>query len=275
MDIKYGRKRSGIKKELTEKINSWLKTITDEQLVKDIEADVIITGGSIASMLLGEPVNDFDLYFRNTQTAYKVASYYAAQQKSLLAVTKLDDRVTIDVMGNGVVVTEKKETESEAKKKYRPVFFSPNAITLTDKIQIITRFCGEPSEIHNNYDFVHATCYWDHAKKHLELPAEAMECLLSRTLIYQGSLYPIASIFRAKKFLQRGWRISAGQQLKIMWQINELDLTNMNVVKEQLTGVDMLYLFELFAAIKDEENELVDSTYIARLIDEIFDEGFT
>src|SRR3546814_1364029 len=43
---------------------------------------------------------------------------------------------------------------------YRPVFMSTNAITLSDKIQIVLRFYGEADAIHENYDFVHCTNYW-------------------------------------------------------------------------------------------------------------------
>src|SRR3546814_8968134 len=37
---------------------------------------------------------------------------------------------------------------------YRPVFMLTNAITLSDKIQIVLRFYGEADAIHENYDFV-------------------------------------------------------------------------------------------------------------------------
>ena len=45
------------------------------------------------------------------------------------------------------------------KEKYRPIFLSTNAITLSDKIQLVIRFYGEPSEILDNYDFLHVLNY--------------------------------------------------------------------------------------------------------------------
>jgi hypothetical protein len=117
----------------------------------------------------------------------------------------------------------------------------------------------------------HVMCYWDHAREELSLPAESLEALLSRTLVYKGSLYPIASIFRMKKFIERGWRITAGQQLKIMWQISEIDLTNMEILREQLTGVDMAYMHQLIEAAKDIDPEKMNSAYISTIIDRIFD----
>jgi len=90
-------------------------------------------------------------------------------------------------------------------------------------------------------------------------------------LIYKGSLYPIASIFRMKKFLERGWRITAGEQLKIMWQISELNLKNRYILREQLTGVDMAYMWQLIEALKNVESDKINSTYVAEIIDRIFD----
>lgn len=339
LDIKYGRKKSGIKKELKAKINDWLGSIEDEAVRELAAKDTIVTGGAIASMLLGEKINDFDVYFRNIETAEAVASYYT--NKFVEANTKTlnqngvdytptvlrelyvkdtnfplknyyngepQDGLAKDLYGSdyetetrlmiwmksaGVAAEEQKpyqyfETLGEeqtqefaeslmkdlgdkSKPKYRPVFLSQNAITLSDKVQLVIRFYGEPHEIHNNYDFVHAMNYYDYGTDNLVLHPEALECLLSRTLVYRGSLYPVASVFRTKKFLERGWRITAGQQLKMMWQISELDLHDFNTIREQLTGVDMAYMWQLTQALKDVDPEKINSSYIAAIIDRIFD----
>ncbi|MCW3062424.1 MAG: hypothetical protein JWQ02_4245, partial [Capsulimonas sp.] len=64
---------------LCRKFDAWLASIEDEA-VRDLAArNTIITGGCIASMLLKEPVNDYDLYFRNSETALAVATYYVSQ----------------------------------------------------------------------------------------------------------------------------------------------------------------------------------------------------
>ena len=310
-DIKYGRKRKGIKKELDSVINDWLLTIENEDLVKLIEKNIIVTGGSIASMLLGEPVNDFDFYFRNKETVKAVAEYYADKfNKNHIVKTngaapytpvikeetitnikgEEEERVIIFIKSAGIAAEEQDDysyfetmsedaaiefvesmTEKEKKEKYRVSFLSQNAISLTDKIQIIIRFYGEPDSIHDNYDFQHACCYYDYADKNLHLDPDAMECLLSRTLVYRGSLYPIASIFRMKKFLERGWRITAGQQLKIMWQISEIDLSDFGILREQLTGVDLAYMWQLIEALKNVNPEKINSAYVSAIIDKIFD----
>ena len=45
-DIRYGRKRNGIKRELVKKINEWLESISDEKVRGLAERDVIVTVGS-------------------------------------------------------------------------------------------------------------------------------------------------------------------------------------------------------------------------------------
>lgn len=292
-DIRYGRKRSGIKKELQEKVGEWIESITDLEVQKLAAKNTIVTGGSIASMLLGEKVNDYDVYFRDKETTLAVAKYYADKFKQLNGDYELEvkeqevenikgeteDRVLVWVQSEGIAGEDdyNEETdhqEGQQKERYRPVFLSQNAITLSDKFQIVIRFYGEPDQIHRNYDFAHAMNYYDYGENHLELKAEAMECLLSRTLIYRGSLYPIASLFRIKKFIERGWRISAGEQLKIAWQISELDLTDKNIVREQLTGVDQAYLNKLIKALEEiDDKDKLNSTYVGSIIDKIFGES--
>ena len=167
---------------------------------------------------------------------------------------------------------EMNEILKKNKGAYRPVFFTDNAITLSDKVQLVLRFYGSAEEIHRNYDFAHAMCCYDYKRNSLVLHPDALESILGRNLVYRGSLYPIASLFRIRKFMKRGWSITAGQMLKIVWQVNELDLKDSNVLKEQLLGVDQAYMHQLIHALQHKEAHVkVDSAYIAKIVDEIFD----
>lgn len=314
--IRYGMKRKSIKKRLDAKLKSWLDSITDEDVKKLAQRDTIVTGGSIASMLLGEKVNDFDVYFKTKETVIAVANYYvkqfnAAKQISVgegvveyapyvKEITETnykgvtEDRVVIHIKSAGVAgidqetyqYFEMQPTEvqeefmeslqavtAEDDNKYTPIFLSENAITLSGKMQIVIRFFGSPEEIHNNYDFAHAMNYYDYDADSLVLKLEALESLMSRTLIYRGSLYPICSMIRVRKFMNRGWRVSAGQLLKIAFQISELDLTDREILRQQLTGVDQAYFHQLLTALKDTDPELINSAYVAEIIDRVFGEN--
>lgn len=162
------------------------------------------------------------------------------------------------------------ELKKNVKYDYRPVFISSNAITLTGDVQIVIRFYGEPDQIHNNYDYVHCTNYWNSWNKEVVLRPEALECILTKELRYIGSKYPVASVCRLRKFLDRGWHITAGQLLKILIQVSELELERFDVFEEQLTGLDVAYFQEIIAKMKDKDPTKVDYTYLSNLIDEIF-----
>jgi len=163
--------------------------------------------------------------------------------------------------------------KKQKKPIYRPVFITENAISLSDHIQLVIRFFGEPDKIHDNYDYVHAMNYYDYDQNILGLKQEAVEAILSKTLIYKGSLYPIASLFRIRKFINRGWRITAGQMLKIVMQLNKVDLTDKEILQEQLIGVDQAYMIQLLKAIQSTDDaQKIDATYIIQLIDSIFEE---
>ncbi len=175
-----------------------------------------------------------------------------------------------DNIKSGLNVT--KEIRNRNKPKYRPIFFTDNAVSLANKIQIIVRFYGTPDQIHKNFDFAHCMCSYDYQTDTLDVSSDAMEALLSQSLIYRGSLYPIASLFRIRKFLNRGYRITAGQMLKIIWQVNELDLSNKMTLMEQLMGVDIAYMYQLIEHLKNvKAGTKIDSIYIAKVIDEIFE----
>ncbi len=289
-------KAKTIKAVLTKKHKDFVASIQDEEVRKLVDKNSIITGGSIVSMLLGEDVNDFDYYFTDKNTCEKVAHYYAKQfgklnKQSAEVQTLENGRVRIFISSKGVAgETESEEAveefdnialseaieeaKAEEKPEYRPIFLSSNAITLSNKVQLIIRFYGEADEIHSNYDFVHATCYWESKNGNLVLPAKALEAILTKELIYQGSKYPLASIMRTRKFIQRGWSINAGQFLKMALQLNIMNLLDVNVLEEQLTGVDSAYFSMAIDAIKkkteDDPEFKVDNSYLFEVINRIF-----
>lgn len=302
-----------INKVINKKFDEWVSSIIDPTVQKLVRENSIITGGCIASMLLKEKVNDYDIYFTNKVTVLAVAEYYVNEWN----VTKNDDGYVLDGAmmkeyaenfdkrglpgGAGLNMTEDRvkiifksrgiagdlPTDTEMEEalevaedkitegiKYRPVFMSCNAITLSDQIQIVIRFYGDPENIHQHYDYMHCTNYWSSKDQKLVLKQEALECLLAKELKYVGSKYPIASIVRLRKFIKRGWTVNAGQILKISYQIAKLDLDDVAVLEDQLTGVDVAYFAQLVDTLAKhmEKNPdfKLDYSYLAEIIDRLF-----
>jgi hypothetical protein len=303
----HGMKSKTINAIITKKVNEWIESIDDAYLQQVLRKNVVVTGGCIASMLLGEDVNDFDIYLRNHGTALKVAQYYVKQfiEKSEnansdnLHVTDIGGRIKIVVESIGVKSepveakyldiadgsevayvskqlddvhddTEISSKQNPTERQYRPVFLSSNAITLSNKVQIVLRFYGEPKEIHGNYDFAHCMNHWTSWNHELTLKPEALESLLSKELKYVGSLYPICSVVRLRKFIARGWRINAGQILKMAMQVSELDLTDLDVLEDQLTGVDTSYFVQLLKELREKDSSKVDHSYLVTILNRMF-----
>lgn len=291
---KTGATPRTIKQVIEKKIRNWLKTLPND-IHKDVEKHLIVTGGCIASMLLGESIRDFDIYFDDKITAYRLTSYYVnlfnklhPTNEVIPHITSEGDRLSIYIKSAGVVSTNSSPEEEyhnqedvdlvetnayQNKESYKPVFLSENAISLSDKIQLVIRFIGSPEEIHKNYDYVHVTNYYYTRDKELVLNSKALSSLLSKTLWYQGSLYPICSLFRLRKFLKRGWNISAGEITKMAIQISQLDLSNVDVLKEQLIGVDIVYFRDLISMIEEYKKEAggnpLEASYVIQLIDKL------
>ena len=175
----------------------------------------------------------------------------------------------LDILGD-----DNNTNTTDNKEKYRPIFLSTNAITLSDKIQLGIRFYGEPSEIHENYDFVHVLNYWDSSSGQVNLNPVALECILNKELRYVGSKYPICSLIRTRKFIKRGWQINAGQYVKMAFQISNLDLTNIYVLEDQLVGVDSIYFLNFIRSLqKSNANNpefKLTQDYLTTVIDKIF-----
>ena len=295
-------KIKSIKKALEDKFNDFVTSIDDHDVSEAINTGSIITGGCIPSMLLREEVNDFDIYFRDRDTAIRVAQYYVKKfcengPKVLEVDTQTPDRVRIIkptfedqsksrgesagdlrlIQNPGEIEDTYQETEKMAlesedadKPKYRPVFLTNNAITLSHRVQLVLRFYGEPEEIHANYDFVHCMNYWTSWDEKLVLKQGALESILTKELRYVGSKYPVCSVMRLRKFIARGWTVNAGQVLKMIMQMNELDLTIPSVLEDQLTGVDSAYFCDLMKQLKDKDPAKVNSAYLCEIIDRIF-----
>lgn len=313
-------KAKTINSVICKKFDDWLSSITDGEVKSLIEKNSIVTGGCIASMLLKEQVNDFDIYFTNKETVKAVASYYVKiwndtnkDDGYILDGAEIDvetnnnvhskaggvglnmtpDRIKVIFPSNGIAKEEgaiddeseieewpdgKPVVDEESKPKYRPIYLSCNAITLSQKIQIVIRFHGDPDNIHQHYDYIHCTNFWLSKDRKLTLKQPALEALLARELRYIGSKYPLASVIRTRKFIKRGWTINAGQYLKMAFQISQLDLTNISVLEDQLVGVDVAYFNMLVDAIqkhsekeKEEGKEFrLEYSYLATIIDKIF-----
>lgn len=289
--------RKHIAQALSRKVDDWISNINNEEIKTIVKNNAIITGGALVSLLTGVEVKDFDVYFRTKEATLAVARYYAEEylkenpNGKTIQIMDEEDRISAFISSVGLQGTTEEEKEIDGgildaigveaenaktkdKKKYKPIFWSSNAITLSDKIQVVLRFFGEAEELHKNFDFVHCLCSWTSWDNKITLPAEALESIINKQLVYIGSRYPLCSIFRTRKFIQRGWTINAGQYLKMALQLQPLNLTDIAVLKDQLTGVDSTYfevLINILKGAREKDPSLqIDNRYIFEIVNRVF-----
>ena len=274
---------------------------------RSVRDNVIVTGGCFTSMVMGEIPNDIDLYVKHNSTAIKVITFYLNKMKidgnlqetrhvHQIEAKETNEGVWITIRSQGVTSEQIDNSEYEyfemqpeeaadlffaeyrknvSKKlledgnSYNVAFMTSNAISLTGGIQLITRFTGEVEEIHSNFDFIHATNYWTW-KEGVVFNTEALQATLEKRLYYFGSKFPVATLFRVRKFVERGWRINAGELLKIAYDISHLDLDNVNVLREQSIGMDSAYFNEVIAILSKRSDKKIDRTYLFNAIEIAF-----
>lgn len=292
-------KTKTIKTILKSKMEHWLESISDEKLRESVKNNILISGGSIASLFLNEPVNDYDIYIQDMDVLVSLAEYYCPgkvldgrkknniiedymkkvengyswedneSEEAIRYKTLKEDQVKLNIASQGIRYELTEEQENDPN-DYSVVFLSQNAVSLNNDIQIVLRFNGDSEQIHKTFDFMHATNYFTF-EEGLVTNKSALESLLSKDLKYQGSLYPLTSIIRMKKFIKRGWNIGAGEILKIMFQISELDLTDPEVLEEQLIGVDVAYFSKLIDILRGVPKDKIVSSYLNTIIDRVFE----
>lgn len=301
-----------IKKTIVSKLESWIKTLPTE-LGIEVKENLLLSGGAIANLLQNQPVNDYDIYIQDRSVLMKLVKFYTQKvsgiqimdghnktdlveelekdyhgseledinnQYSIALRNLKDDQIKLFMYNGSIRVAdledEPKEGQEATRPPFSPVFYSPNAISLSDSLQIVIRFWGPPEEIHKTFDFVHPTNYFTF-KQGLVFNTEALLCIMTKQLRYQGSMYPVTSIIRVRKFLKRGFNINAGELLKIMFQISQLNLSNPDVLEEQLIGVDIAYFGLLIKALRDmfqkNPDKKLEPAYFNTIIDRIFSEA--
>ena len=305
-------KRKTIERVIRKKLTEWLASIKDDKLALDLRKNIVLSGGSITSMFLQEEVNDYDIYIMDITVCERLAKYYChplnigvlngnnketylkelppdelyendeygenVSERAVRLKSLHPGQIKLDLNGAGKPIKYRKEDDKKNEKNlpdkypYCPVFLSQNAISLSDNIQIVTRFTGTVEEIHESFDFIHATNYFTFDEG-LVTNVKALESILTKELRYQGSKYPLTSIIRVKKFIARKWTCNAGEMLKMMFQVAELDLMNPIVLEEQLIGVDIAYFSQLIEILRNTDPKEINHGYLVNLIDKVFNQS--
>lgn len=182
--------------------------------IKDKMRDTgaMIAGGAVRSVFAGEKISDYDMYFRD----------YGNSRDFLLYMSESDDFKL-------VFSTELAQT------------FSDGKIT----IQVITMqdMTCDPEELLSKFDFTICMGLYDFSNSEFLLDSKFLPDLSRRDIIFNiNTPYPISSLFRVAKYINKGYRISGLEIIKAALCINKLEIVSYRDVKKQIMGVDTVFL---------------------------------
>lgn len=147
-----------------------------------------VSGGCIGSLLRGEKVNDYDVYFVTEGKARNLLRLYHEDPSYMNQVETYNEKYR-DVPGHpqGKLITE-------------------NATTLKNGIQLITKHYGFPDSIRKTFDFVHCKPYYVPSEDKLYISREQFDLNMFKKLKINNVECFSTEKNRSVKFLERGWR---------------------------------------------------------------------
>jgi hypothetical protein len=167
--------------------NKKMADLKDGQLNSMFFDDCIISGGCISSILLGEKVNDIDVYAKKTSQITPITKHI------------------IDV-GIHIKTTENNYDGLDASYSGPPrQLITSNAITLTNDVQFITMI-SEEDGARKLFDFVHCMPYYDINTNKLYISWTQLAAIKNKLLVPNLSLEKIKPR-RVDKYIQKGWKI--------------------------------------------------------------------
>lgn len=150
------------------------------------EYSFFVSGGCIGSWLRGEEPKDIDVWFFDEKIAAPLIRLYKEDESYKNEVAVMNEKYR-DIPGHpagGPCITE-------------------NAITLRNKIQLITKHYGEPDKVRETFDFIHCKPYFDSRDRKLHISYEQYNLNMNKELRVNNAL--TVTTWREQKFKERGW----------------------------------------------------------------------
>ena len=192
------------------------------------EVDVwFVAGGALTSVFLNTTITDLDIFFTHEDhyNEFKRAHNRSFNRKNLVCQTDCADSYNI----NGI------------------------------RVQLIKRIYGQPCIVIGRFDYTICMAAYLPMSGQIVLEKDFLYHLSGKELHYNIGEYPLASLWRAKKYLKKGFDFPAVEIIKLALTINNLKIKDYKGLKEQLEGIDTLFLMDLTNALLkkgDEEFEL-------------------
>jgi hypothetical protein len=226
------------------------KLIIPEILEYVIKNDGFVAGGAIRSVFTSDHINDFDIFFRKKEDFNKGGIFEEGIE------TNLEDNYRIMFYQSDVAWTHKPEREYEKLPLH----------------QMICAVYGEPEDILKKFDFTMSMAAWVPKTGEFIMDSRFLQhCAQKRLFFNSNADYPICSLWRAVKFIKRGWKLSAIDSIKLSLKIHNIKIYDHHELKRQLMGIDTLFLKELTDALESKKEVAYDYGEALEFISEFID----
>ncbi len=230
---------------------------------KDILCNSFIAGGAIISLSKEEKVKDYDLFVTSSDSVISLFNTLVRRTPngSCFELVVNKDEQNPNLKRGSLKLAEgfreknlddfidnfnyscKQNKSYNRTYKVLPVYLSKNALTLSNGIQLIFRFIGEPKEVFTSFDYEHCKVYWRPNPLGLLLgtvtyEGRSQESIAKNELIYTGNTrFVLSAISRLNKFIKRGWGIAPSSLLSLALSSSKVDWANRQALEEELLGI--------------------------------------
>lgn len=191
-----------------------------------IEANGFIAGGAVRSVFSSDRIVDLDIFFEN-QASFDlcVKTLQGNEHSPSFSIT--------ESAWTHIGVTEGDDE------------------THRMRYQLICAEFGTPQEILAKFDFTMCKAAWDVATGHFVFDELFLKHVAQKRLCFNPhAIYPICSLWRAAKFIKRGWRLPGIEAIKLALAIHNIKIDDRKDLKDQLMGIDTIFLAELTDGLK-------------------------
>lgn len=176
---------------------------------------LMLCGGAITSLFTRAKVNDLDFYMTDITRKQEVDDFLRIFFPE--HPYKSDNALTY------------KRQSSRSRKVW--------------SVQLITRFHGTPQDILDTFDFTVTQGIYSFVSNTFTFGDRFFQDLASKRLTYLGmSRFPICAMYRTKKYQERGYSVPGSTIMHIALSIVRLEIKTYKDLKQQLMGIDTMYL---------------------------------
>jgi hypothetical protein len=182
----------------------------------------VVAGGAVTSVFSSARVNDFDLFFPTEKHLQDAIGSLALDDKAI----NTDSALSVVLGGH--------------------------------RIQLVKVLTRTAPEIIQSFDFTICQGAFDLDDGFI-FGADFFQHLAQRRLVFNiKAEYPICSLYRARKFLKRGFTLSGIEAIKLGLRIHSLKIETYRDLRAQLMGIDTLFLRDLTDSLKGQDEKAYD-----------------